>query len=430
LLSAEGQTSTSTGPFALVCQYCNWTSTEIGIEFDRPSGIHGQLARVNNGGEQKITAKEVKDRRKETHDDTPLPDELVDADLQFANLKSFYQTQLADVGSNLNGMSDGLGFSSPAALSRIMSLYTGRGNQKLSQGASYIMREATNTDEGLKLAHLDESASINKLTSGGWEATVSQVQKESQYDGIRFEDELRPLPYLLRTKRSKRCPDCRHILSKPENKVTSTRFKIRLVAKSYVPTITIRPVKPTADMVPVTNRPGFAEEAPLKPLQPCQYILTFKNPLFEKIKVSLATPNVTPGRFSSKVTVLCPQFEIDANTDMWDDALKEDGTDRSRKPDESAGQAEAGKIWERGRNWVSIVLEVVPAQLKPLGGNSDNAPLKEDEDILEIPMFVRMEWEADAQNEMSTSTGRDKDAREKRELAYWCVLGVGRIANV
>lgn len=354
----------------------------------------------------------------------------MDADLQFANLKSFYQTQLADVGSGISGMSmgDGLGLPSPAALTRIMSLYTGRGNQKLSQGASDIMREAMNTEEGLKMAHLDESESIKKLTSGGWDATVSQDQKATQQDGIRFQDQLRPVPYLLRTKRSKRCPACRHILSKPENKVTSTRFKIRLVAKSYIPTITIRPVKPTADIVPVTSRPGFAEEAPLQPLQPCQYIVTFKNPLFEKIKVSLATPSSTPGRFSSKVTVFCPQFEIDANTDMWDDALKEDGKER-RRPDENAGQAEVGKIWERGRNWVSIVLEVVPAQLKAIGDNNNNGPLKEDEDVLEIPMFVRMEWEADAQNEMGTAPGRDRDAREKRELAYWCVLGVGRIAK-
>lgn len=379
---------------------------------------------MNNGGEAKITAKEVKDRRKETHDDTPLPDELVDADLQFANLKSFYQSQLADVGSSLGGISshDG-GFSSPAALSRIMSLYTGRGGQKSQQGAPYVMREALNTDEGLKLAQLNDSSAIKKLTTEGWDSTVAAEQKESQSEGIRFQDELRPIPYLLRTKRSKRCPACRHILSKPENKVTSTRFKIRLVARSYIPTITIRPLQPTADVVPITYRPGFAEEAPLKPLRPYQYILTFKNPLFESIKVSLATPNVTPGRFSSKVTVLCPQFDIDANTDMWDDALKDDGRDRN----DGSNQVEVGKIWERGRNWVSIILEVVPASLI---FDPSKLPIKDGEDILEIPMFVRMEWESDVHNDMGTPLGKERDTREKRELAYWCVLGVGKIAQM
>ncbi|KAM3522010.1 hypothetical protein MY4038_008811 [Beauveria bassiana] len=311
LLGPEGASSTSTGPFALICQYCHWSSREIGIEFDRHSGIHSQLSRVNNGGEQKITAKEVKERRKETHDDTPLPDDLVDADLQFTNLKSFYQSQLADVGSALGGISvhDG-GFSSPAALSRIMSLYTGRGGAKSQQGVPYVMREALNTDEGLKLAHLNDSSSIKKLTTGGWDCTVGTEQKENQL----------------------------------------------------------------------------------------------------------------AGRFPSTVTVLCPQFEIDANTDMWDDALKDDGKDRN----DSSNQVEVGKIWERGRNWVSIILEVVPASLV---SDPSKLPLKDGEDVLEIPMFVRMEWESDVQNDMGTPLGRERDGREKRELAYWCVLGVGKIAQ-
>ncbi len=303
-----------------------------------------------------------------------------------------------------------------------MSLCTGRGGPKSQQGVPYVMREALNTDEGLKIAHLNDSSSIKKLTTGGWDSTAGTEQKESQLESVRFQDELRPIPYLLRTKRSKRCPACRHILSKPENKVTSTRFKIRLVARSYIPTITIRPLQPTANPIPVTYRPGLSEEGLLKPSRACQYILTFKNPLFEKIKVSLATPNVTPGRFSSKVTVLCPQFEIDANTDMWDDALKDDGRDRN----DASNQVEVGKIWERGRNWVSIILEVIPASLV---SDPSKLPLKDGEDILEIPMFVRMEWESDVQNDMGTPVGKERDAREKRELAYWCVLGVGAIAQ-
>jgi dynactin-4 len=43
-------------------------------------------------------------------------------------------------------------------------------------------------------------------------------------------------------------------------------------------------------------------------------------------------------------------------------------------------------------------------------------------------MFVRVEWEAEAGgDEVGAVPGRDKEAREKRELAYWCVLGLGRI---
>ncbi|GAO13085.1 hypothetical protein UVI_02024470 [Ustilaginoidea virens] len=440
-LGPDGQPGSSRGPYALFCQYCNWSSTEIGIEFDRPSGIHSQLGKVNNGGTAKITVKDVKERRKENPDEPRLPDGQVDHDLQFACLKAFYQEQLAETNTSLTGtpLHDGVGFASPAALSRIMSLYTGgRGShaRRLPHGPANVMREALNSEEGLKLAQLDESASIKKLVHEGWHATASTEQRENQPLPLRFVDELRPIPYLLRTKRSKRCPVCRHIISKPENKVTSTRFKIRLVAKSYIPTITIRPMQPTAQPVPVTSRPLKNEEAPLTPLKPYQYILTFKNPLFDSIKVTLATPNTTPGRFASKVTVLCPEFEVDANVDMWDDALKDAGRD-GRRNGAGVGQGDAAKIWERGRNWVSIVLEVIPPSLRTAHrgffGDAkqdvDDSPLKEDEDILEIPMFVRIEWETDVQHDMGSVSGKDKEAREKRELAYWCVLGIGRISH-
>ncbi|KPM43696.1 hypothetical protein AK830_g2856 [Neonectria ditissima] len=435
-----GPDGTSSQPltYALFCQHCTWTSSEIGIEFDRPSGIHGQLAKLNNGGERKLTAKDLKERRKENPEEGPIPDDQLDTDLQFTTLKSFYQTQLADANASLSGMQfDSVGFSSPAALSRIMSLYTGHNHPgRKRQGPSDVMREALTTEEGLKIVDLDESSAIKKLQQSGWDETASTQQNLEQTEVSRFQDGLRPIPYLLRTKRSKRCSVCRHIISKPENKVQSTRFKIRLVAKSYIPNLTIRPLNPTARPIPTTSRPQIQEEPLLEPLKPYHYILTFKNPLFDSIKVTLATPNTTPGRFSSKVTVLCPQFDVGANTDMWDDALKDDDRDRRRKGEESNGQLEAGKIWERGRNWVSIVLEVVPAslQLDDQGPNTkgnavDKGPLKEDEDVLEIPMFVRIEWEAESQQDVGSAPGKDKDGREKRELAYWCALGVGRIRH-
>ncbi|RGP75484.1 putative dynactin arp1 p62 subunit ro-2 [Fusarium sporotrichioides] len=417
--------------FALYCQYCNWTSTEIGIDFDRPSGIFTQLSKVNNGGQPRLTAREFKERRKDNPDEPPPADNDVDAELQYANLKSFYQAQLADTNaSGVSSLNDNLGYGSPAALTRIMAMYTGHGHSRKRNGPSDVMREALSTEEGLKLADLDDSAQIKKLHQEGLDATATIEQNLLQADVQRFQDGLRPIPYLLRTKRSKRCSICRHIISKPENKVTSTRFKIKLVAKSYIPTITIRPLNPTAGPVPTTQRPQVQQELPLKPLTPHHYIITFKNPLFDGIKVTLATPNSTPGRFSSKVTILCPQFEVDANTDMWDDALKDDDRDKKRKGEESSGQPEAGKIWERGRNWVSIILEVVPTSLRLDDDKvKDKSPIKEDEDILEIPMFVRMEWEADSQQDVGAASVKEKEGQEKRELAYWCVLGVGRIGH-
>lgn len=153
--------------------------------------------------------------------------------------------------------------------------------------------------------------------------------------------------------------------------------------------------------------------------------------------------------------------------DAWDEALRDGSSGGSgRAGDRSSGgekrrtraeisegqqQAEAGKVWERGRNWVTIVVEAVPVSLKldnTLDGRSGKTmqdtsksslepgtrpeppeTLKEDEDILEIPVFVRLEWEESVAHDEASEAGLGNRDKEKRELAYWCVLGVGRISE-
>jgi len=475
LLTADNAAPAS-GPYILTCSYCQWSSTEIGIKFDKPNSIYAQLQRLRNGGATRLTPKERRDTRKDATAPpatgaldpvseaaepagAPAPGaaevvEDLDPEAQFANLRQFYQMQMSETaaagGGGLAALGD-LGFGSPGSLSRIMSLYTQTivgDKTRAAKTRVANMREALGAGEGFQAARLgDEAAAVAALAQGGWEATASAAQQAGQPPNAvepqpagraRFVDALRPVPYLLRTKRSKRCSACRHIMSKPEPKINSNRFRIRLVAGNYIPSIAIRPLAgPVAVTASAWIGAAAAPPEPLPPLKPVQFLLTFKNPIFETVKVTLATPAVTPGRFASKVTVLCPQFEIDANTDVWDEALKDgEAGRRRRRGDEAQHQAEAGKIWERGRNWVSIVVEVVPASLRLTtlamkGGEKLNpSPLKDDEDVLEIPMFVRVEWEGDpAHEEVGSAPGKDRDAREKRELAYWCVLGLGRISQ-
>ncbi|KAL0473314.1 dynactin p62 family domain-containing protein [Neurospora intermedia] len=502
LLSPDHASSSHLGSYILSCSYCNWSSTEIGIKFDKPNSIHMQLAKLRNGGETRLTAKERKERRKEQasqggggggssagQGEEDL-DTLLDMETQFANLKSFYQNQLSDangtgkVGGDPSAALGNLGFDAPASLSRIMSLYTGSSSlhDKKSKSRPGTMREALAPSEGLQLASLDESSAITALqdfesTTGldaySSTASTTQLQSQAPYLGAsplhgltRFTSSLRPIPYLLRTKRSKRCPQCRHIISKPESKVTTTRFRIRLIAGNYIPTITIKQL-----IIPGLTPPSMPNLPPdtIEPLKPAQFVLTFKNPIFESVRVTLATPATTPGRFPAKVTILCPQFEIDSNTDVWEEALKDNNATSSSsqsqnlssstgpegsgpggrkragtlRPGTAGGASlageelgpEVGKVWERGRNWTSIVIEVIPASLVQTAKRDGRGPIKEDEDVLEIPMFVRIEWEAEAPEDeimpgLSSAKGGNKDGgKEKRELAYWCVLGLGRVAR-
>ena len=434
------------------CTYCNWSSKEIGIQLEKPNSVFAQLNKIRNRGQPAANTKEgrkdsvgrIADISSSVKIESPEHESSLDSDVelnpetQFSNLKSFYQSQLAESSpSGALGFTGDYGYGSPGALSRIMGLYTGGTlSDKKSKSKTGTMREAYDALEGLQISSPSSEEVISRLRAEGWHSTASAEQRVVQTHDAHFVSELWPVANMLRTKRSKRCRTCRHILSKPESKVSNTRFRIRLVALNYIPSIIIKPLQPPSS----SNPSGL-----LTPMKPTQFLLTFKNPLFDSVKVNIATPSSTPGRFSHKVTVLCPQFEVGANTDVWDEALREGGgkggdrEKRRTKAEASEGQhqAEAGKVWERGRNWVSVVIEVVPAHLRIEGPaflrseaqQKDDGPLREDEDVLEIPVFVRVEWETVAQDEAAGLAAKEKEVKEKRELAYWCVLGIGRIAQ-
>ncbi|KAL1964117.1 hypothetical protein VTN77DRAFT_7535 [Rasamsonia byssochlamydoides] len=539
-LENTSENGTQQGPWILACGYCMWTTLDIGIKFHKPTNIRAQLAKfyeesgpdlkspLSTGFTSAKLDSPVWEEEKSQETSSPTPEEegeqvSLDPHSRFAALKRFYQKQIEETSVSATdplGTDFGAAFSSPSALNRIMSLYTSStlgglygGGAKKAKSKPPVMREALTAAEGLKIASPDsERATIEKMASEdcGWDGVLSMEQRQFQSPDARFVEDLRPLPVLLRTKRSKRCKACKHILVKPEFKPASTRFRIRLIALSYIPLPTLRPLVPTpypgqypgisttTTTIPQQPPPPPNLDA-LPPNKPIQYLLTLKNHMFDPVRVTLATPSVTPGRVASKVTILCPQFDLGANSDVWDEALQAPptnttsttaGTDRYSSRPGAAGAAgaaaaagigfekvaEAGKVWDKGRNWTTVVLEVVPGPLPGSSSSSssssdehsdnddddddndnddndsdsdtqdqdhDTSPLREDEDVLEIPVFVRLEW--DSENQMMDqdhpSSGRgaggggggsggggQKPELVKRELAYWMVLGVGRIA--
>ncbi|KAF1979431.1 dynactin-like protein Arp1 p62 subunit RO2 [Bimuria novae-zelandiae CBS 107.79] len=448
-------TGESGPPFILECQYCRWSTVEIGIEFEKGQGISAQLARIGNGGKPLPSHKErdkERERRKElearkrdgrelfspstetTHTDKdegpPSHDDL------FASLSAFYKSQVESQTSASPFSSHDINFSSPSAYSRIMNLYSTSGPKKKQRPKPTAMREAASALEGLTLHDPSaDTAAIERLKRDGWASTISPAQKRAQPNpSVRFTSDLRPLATLLCTKRSKRCRSCRQILTKPEAKITSTRYKIKLLALNHIPRLSIRALASDTP-VPGSSRPPakvFDYNA-LKPGIPTHFLFHMSNPLFDPIKVTLATPSTTPGKVQSRVTILCPQFDVGANTDIWDDALNMPAKRGSLLSDQ-APQIEAGKIWDRGRNWTSVAVEIVPgfldesarveAETPGRGG-----PLEEDDDVLEIPVFVRIEYEADtgADERGLVDSKGGKGEKEKREEAFWTVVGVGRI---
>ncbi|KAL8872289.1 MAG: hypothetical protein Q9174_002061 [Haloplaca sp. 1 TL-2023] len=410
--------------FILACGYCNWTSQEVGLEFSKVSRISAQLEELYNKNASNATREPTEpgsDKSSSTR---------VGSEIAFTSLKTFLKGQLNETHPDnpLLTPSGDINYSSPSSLARIMSLYTSFGSGKKSLQRPTTIRESVSVDEGLILtSSTSEEESLKKLLMEGYSATTTPGQRSAQtQNSCPFTSDLRPIPMLFRTKRAKRCRTCRHILVKPEAKVESTRYRIRLLARNYTPTIRLKPLhaSPSQAAINLDN---------IRPLQTSQFLLSLRNPLFDPVSVTLATPNRTPGPWGHKVTILCPQFEIGANTDAWDEALdtssraasqqkvvKRFGDPRFEHVGQDGRLAEAGKVWEKGRNWTTVVVEVGIADVFADGEDEGN----EDEDCLEIPVFVRLEWEAETEEK-----GKE-GAKEKRELAYWVVLGVGRVEKV
>ena len=392
--------------------------------------MRSDMGKLKIGGGHKVAS--TKSSEAESPPEV-IPDD--EPDSVFTTLRSFYNSQLSSSNSTdpLLTPSGGFNYSSPSSLARIMSLYTGRsGYGKKDQAKTTPMRESADPSEGLRvLDPASDAEAIEKMRTQGWTSTTSTVQQAEQKHPPRFIDDLRPIQALLHTKRSKRCRTCRHILVKPEAKVQSTRFRIRLVALNYIPTISLKPLQPAP-----STQLSLIDLNALPALRASQFLLTLKNPLFDPVKITLGTPSHTPGKQSHKVTILCPQFDVGPNMDQWDEALGDPKSRRTSKmlslsKVEYAGGdggkvAEAGKVWEKGRNWTTVVVEVICAAME----EGDETAMREDEDVLEIPMFVRMEWEADAEREEGGGGGKGDERKEKRELAYWVVVGVGRVGRL
>ena len=431
--------------YILQCQYCDWSSLEIGVQFSRAMKITEQLAKQRKAATSINTDKEPSDKKVLNHDDA------------FANLATFYRDQLSESGDPLNPYSN-TPYSSPANLARIMNLYGGLPYNALkkSREKPQPMREAREHSEGLVTitAEDTEHEIIDKIQSLGWDDTTTSNQRLSApvNNEARFADQLWPAATPLRTRRGKRCKSCRHILARTEPKVSNLKYKIRLLALNHIPRLSIRPLHPTTSQANPAFylRSDMPTQELLQPHQTKQYILTIWNPIFENVRITLATPATTPGKVASRVTILCPSFTVGPAGEVWDEALSasaQSASDGGRRAamasltgssESSDRQPEAGKIWEKTRNSTSVIVEIIPGSLKPPPSivpkteELADDELEEDDDVLEVPVYVRAEWEVEVKPGESGQSSRevDKQPGEKvgKEVGYWVVLGVGRIA--
>src|SRR6266850_1192820 len=206
--------------------------------------------------------------------------------------------------------------------------------------------------------------------------------------------ELKPLRIPLHSKKTKRCPTCRHILIKPEQKAQSVRFKIKLVAANYLPAMTAT-LPPSQDSGRQRGGAG-GRQAPAEDTGETSglhaggtypFHLALTNPLYDPIQVRLAVQRQVPPPSSSAqagsqekspekarrppFAVSLPQsaFPVAAFAEAWEYEDDEDmfggednefgGLDRERGSGSAGAKGKAVGVLERRANVTVVSGEVV-----------------------------------------------------------------------
>lgn len=200
--------------------------------------------------------------------------------------------------------------------------------------------------------------------------------------------ELKPLRIPLHSKKTKRCPACRHILIKPEQKAQSVRFKIKLVAANYIPAMTVA-FPPSPDSI--RQRGAGTKQAPTEDTSGAgglhaggtfPFHLALTNPLYDPIHVRLAVQRQVPQPSSAPAPAGSPEkarrppfavslpqsaFPIAAFAEAWEFEDDEDmfggdddelgGLDREKGG--AGGKGKAVGVLERRANVTVVSGEVV-----------------------------------------------------------------------
>lgn len=170
------------------------------------------------------------------------------------------------------------------------------------------------------IGHDAELDWVSKLSPADAQAEVSSLGQRwgsMQYSwapttSLRRVD-LKPMRIPLRCKKSKRCPKCTHILIKPELKAQSVKYKIKLVAINYLPSLEVFvPGLSAAGNIKKTTgaKDKDASEdigSMMLPGRTYPFHLIFSNPLYDPITVRVSIQRSLPSSALPATTNTIPE---------------------------------------------------------------------------------------------------------------------------
>ncbi|KAJ3022152.1 hypothetical protein HKX48_006888 [Thoreauomyces humboldtii] len=395
---AAASPTTTSNVHYLACGACRWDSLEIGLQFERPTGLASQLQ--------------------------PTEDARPDVQ-EFEHLRQHFEKLLKskDTANNVNPMGllrglSGGGLNLPSSLLATMPglasfASIGRRSTTRESAAARAGREVKveTYTSSIELGNDKGEAAKDLIPSDIIPGTTLKQRLRQPNDNPVEVAHLRPHRVQLRTKRSKRCRRCDHMVVKPEHKAHSTRFTIKMLAIHAIPTITI------CHPFPET----------LQWDAPCTIILRFTNPLEVGITIALATtnavvepredePQAEPG--NCQVTLLAPTFTVDPVREIWD-----------YEDEPSASPLNVGVgVHERTKNTTSVSVQVTPRRR-----DSDEA-LNEGHTIqFSLLVHVSPIEEVDAGHLTLSSEAASAPApapvakRTVPPVAFWVAVGLGAV---
>lgn len=408
------QASIGEPPYFLTCTFCRWDSKQVGIFFEKPTFLAQQLQNADSNAPELAEFDQLKDH--------------FESYLKSQNQPTTGTSQHHSRG--LNSSSSSAHLAASLALSKEVPQVTRYGTQLGLHSSVFKVRSANTLVHSSSSGNLSLGGASKEgdylyeavFPTGGTLDTRESVQEkyEARYDLYRhgpknpsdgthssevhadqfsplnkrwdevwetldLAKDLKPMRIPLRSKRTKRCPTCEHILIKPEQKAQSIRFKIKLVASNYLPLIELSrkrlmPKNLVADRLtsgasaarknasrpgsgtssnPLLSRVGDVVDEVIRPDRKYQFELTFVNPLYEPINVRLSiapprpipTPDGSATQAPFAVHILAPEFTIAAFAEVWEyDADEEnEGANNDHDVGYDVGEGDENSTTKRSR---------------------------------------------------------------------------------
>ncbi|KAG1790306.1 dynactin p62 family-domain-containing protein [Suillus plorans] len=369
-------------PFFLYCNHCRWDSAEVGITFEKPTGLAAQLQKFEDSAPESLEFERLKE-----HFEPFLRTSSLSSLSHVPSTSSHHlptSSATAAASAALARDIPGVGKYNPLARSRVGRDRTANKDEmpeyksRMEIGVlGQLGSEGDGSDvEALRrMESAEEIASLEQRWGNSWTTSLGT-------------SDLRPLRIPLHSKVSKRCPSCRHILIKPEQKAQSVRYKIKLVAANYLPAMTVALPHHTqgADatrrpQAKVPSAPDDRNAGAMMAGKSYPFHLALTNPLYDPIQVRLsvqrmhvtaATNSTAPEKArrtpfavslptsSFPVAAFAEAWEYDDDDDMFGLEDDELGLEMGRTRDKDGkGKVKTVGVLEKRANVTVVGGEVV-----------------------------------------------------------------------